>query len=427
MNLNKNSFLELRKEILNESKALKELSTLMGSLQKSKDTGERELLNSQVEALKFSIKEKSKKIVNSLEETKLSSPLPKSNHLSPKEKSHNANLRKIKSMKTTSLEKSTIKRLLERKVKIEKEKKEKKTTELYSKLPSKVFSKISKSLVDKKTFPTLEKDLIKANLPFSPNGYISIIFFATLIAFIISIFIMGFFLFFNIKAMIPFVVSAGESLAIRIPKVIWIPIVLPLVTFLFAYFYPSLERKAVEIKINQELPFATINMSAISGSMIDPSKIFDIIISTKEYPNLEKEFKKLINEINIYGYDFVSALRNSSANSPSKKLSELFTGLATTINSGGDLPEFFDKRAQTLLFEHKIEKEKSTKAAETFMDIYISVVIAAPMILMLLLMMMKISGLGLQLSTQMITLIMVLGVSLINIVFIVFLHLKKKG
>jgi len=40
-------------------------------------------------------------------------------------------------------------------------------------------------------------------------------------------------------------------------------------------------------------------------------------------------------------------------------------------------------------------------------------------------MMMKISGLGIALSTSMITLIMVLGVSLVNIIFLTFLHLKQ--
>jgi len=61
------------------------------------------------------------------------------------------------------------------------------------------------------------------------------------------------------------------------------------------------------------------------------------------------------------------------------------------------------------------------------MDIYISVVIAAPMIFMLLLMMMKISGLGVSLSTSMITLIMVLGVSVVNVGFLTFLHLKQSN
>ena len=58
------------------------------------------------------------------------------------------------------------------------------------------------------------------------------------------------------------------------------------------------------------------------------------------------------------------------------------------------------------------------------MDIYISVVIAAPMILMLLLITMRISGLGIGLSTGMIALVMSLGVAVINFVFLIFLNIR---
>jgi len=200
---------------------------------------------------------------------------------------------------------------------------------------------------------------------------------------------------------------------------------LPAVTFLFTHFYPSMERKSLGNRIDQELPFATIHMSSISSSMIEPSKIFNIITSTKEYPALEKEFIKIQNEINVYGYDLVTALRNRAFNSPSRKLTDLFNGLATTITSGGNLPEFFEKRSQSLLFEYRLEMEKQSKTSETFMDMYISIVIAAPMVLMLLLMMMRISGLGISLSPFMISLIMILSVAIINIIFLAFLHIKQ--
>jgi len=123
---------------------------------------------------------------------------------------------------------------------------------------------------------------------------------------------------------------------------------------------------------------------------------------------------------------FRSALQNCSRNTSSKKLGELYNGLATNINSGGDLPSFFDKRSETLLFEHQIVIQKAGKAAETFMDVYISVVIAAPMILMILLMMMKLSGIGLSMSVGMITLIMISIVAGVNVVFLMFLHMKKR-
>tara|TARA_B100000315_G_C14485035_1_gene544775 strand:+ start:272 stop:859 length:588 start_codon:yes stop_codon:yes gene_type:complete len=191
------------------------------------------------------------------------------------------------------------------------------------------------------------------------------------------------------------------------------------------YFYPAMTKASLERKINQELPFATINMAAISGSLIDPTRIFKIIILTKEYPNLKKEFIEIINGVNVLGYNLITVLRKSSFNSPSKKLGDLFNGLATTINSGGDLPRFFKERSKNLLFEYKIEQEKDTRTAETFMDIYISVVIAAPMILMLLMIMIQISGLGIGLSVSVITLIMIFGVSVINIIFLTFLHVRQ--
>lgn len=329
-----------------------------------------------------------------------------------------------KDLRPDKLEIETIKRIRKRKEEKVKKEKEQKANP-YVKYANKLFSKMSNKFFSKENVKQLEENLIKANLKYTPHSYISVVFLTSVISFFVGLFIMLFFLFFKVSAVPPFLSTPVGTFSVRILRVFWIPILVPIGTFFVMLFYPSLEKDAAGLKIDLEVPFATIHMSAISGSMIDPSQIFNIMIITKEYPYLEKEFTKLLNEINIYGYDLVSALKNASVNTPSKKLSELYTGLATTINSGGDLAEFFEKRSQTLLFENTIEKERKTKVAETYMDIYISVVIAAPMILMMLLMMMKISGLGLSLSITMITLIMVMVVTIINIIFLTFLGLKK--
>jgi flagellar protein FlaJ len=327
--------------------------------------------------------------------------------------------------KVSRLEELTLKRMKKKEVKVIK-KKEKKPS-LYVKIASSLFYDKSMSMIKKGKFYMLRRDLIRANMEFVPANYISLIFFTTIVSFFAAILVTVFFLFFSLAASPPFIVSVEDGLGARFLKVFWILFAVPAGVILLGYFYPSMEKKSVESKINQELPFATIHMSSISNSMIEPSKIFSIIISTGEYPHLEKEFTKVFNEVNIYGYDLVTALREMAFNCPSRKLAELYNGMATTITSGGNLPEFFDKRAQALLFDHRIQMEKNSKAAETFMDIYISVVIAAPMILMLLLVMMKLSGLGISLSTGMITLVMSLGVSALNVLFLFFLQLKQPG
>jgi len=327
----------------------------------------------------------------------------------------------IEFKEVTKLEKQTLKRLKKKEKKVVKKKKAKPSKYIHR--ASRMFSKYSVKLVKTPFFHSLERDLIKAKLLVTPISYISIILFTTFLSIFAGFLIFLFFLFFSITAELPIIVVFTGSFLLRIGQTFWIILAVPVITFLSLYVYPSLEKKSAEVKINRELPFATIHMSAISGSLVEPSRIFDIMVATKDYPHLEKEFKKLINEINIYGYDLATALRSVAFNTPSAKLSELLNGFATTINSGGDLTSFFDKRSESLLLDHRIDSEKSAKAAETFMDIYISVVIAAPMILMLLLMMISISGLSF-LTPTMVTIIMVLGVSAANVIFLTFLHLK---
>jgi len=195
--------------------------------------------------------------------------------------------------------------------------------------------------------------------------------------------------------------------------------------FVSFYFYPYAEAKSVESKINQELPFVTIHMAAISGSGIEPSQIFKIISMGEEYKYTKKEIKKIMNQINLYGYDLVTALKNTARGTSSKKFAELLNGMATTISGGGNLSEFLDKRADTLLFEYRLKREKYTKSAETFMDIYISIVIAAPMIFTLLLVLIAVSGISIGMGLSTLTVIIVSLISLINTVFLVYLHLSQ--
>ena len=421
-----------QKEISQRMKVLSEKLNRVGSR-------EREMILSEIQTLKNSLYKINKQGMDSVKKISMYRSLNQTPPSAKKEVgkslptinahliSQLENKKKKKGFELSKIESETIKRMKKRDKEILKEHKEKQKVrkpKKYVKMSSKYFYKYSVALLKKGRFKKLPKALTRANLDFIPINYISFMLFTTSLALIASFFIMIFFLFFNLFASPPFITFSSESIFLRFSKVFWIMVLIPAVTFGFIYFFPSAERKSLENKLNAELPFATIHMSSISSSLVEPSKIFSIIVATKEYPNLSKEFIKLLNDINVYGYDLVTALRNTGFNSPSKKLSELFSGLATTITSGGHLPDFFEKRSQTLLFEYRLEREKQSKAAETFMDIYISVVIAAPMILMLLLMMMRVSGLGLALGTGTITIIMILGVTLINILFLTFLHLK---
>lgn len=436
------SFKKLKAILSDEKKQANEIEKFYESLDKANEE-EKGLLNTQIKALEKKIKETHGLLKTAFNEILFSEALEiKKESLKDKDPQLSKNKTDVeetsdklaskggqrytlKDIAPIGLEKETLKQIKWEKKK-RKEHKSKKESNEYTKIASQMFSKYSRKLLGNKSFEKLEDSLIRANLDFTPVGYVSVIIFTTFISAMIAAFLFLFFLFFNIEAVLPIITRATEPINIRFLKVIWLLFAVPVGTFLFMYLYPAMEKSSAEDAIDRELPFATIHMAAISGSMINPVKIFEIIISTKEYPALSKEFIKMINEINLYGYDLVSALRNTANNSPSKTLTELLNGLSIAIHSGGNLGKFFDKRAQTLLFTYKLEQQKSSKSAETFMDMYISLVIAAPMILMLLMMIMKISGLGISMSINGIALMIIMGVVVINVIFMAFLHLKKK-
>ncbi|MCX8158718.1 MAG: type II secretion system F family protein [Candidatus Pacearchaeota archaeon] len=318
-----------------------------------------------------------------------------------------------------------IKKLKKKKSEGEEKYEEFKKARGYLKLANRFFLESSISMVKKGYFSDLYNDLKKSNLNILLEGYVAMMLLTSVIAFCLGVFLFVFFMLFDISFSMPLISAYKGGFFPRFSKIIWLPLIMPLITFIALYIYPSTEAKSIEKNINEELPFAVVHMSSISGSGIAPVEIFKIIGNSKDYPYLKRELRKVLNQINIYGYDLVSALNNVSKSTPSAKLSALMAGLSTTINTGGNLSDFFQKRADSLLLEYKLDKEKFIKVAETFMDIYISVVIAAPMIIMLLLIMISISGLQTGFSPYQLTFITIAGVAFVNIIFLAFLQTKK--
>ena len=320
-------------------------------------------------------------------------------------------------LKELDLSQRTLKKLKKKKKEVEEEEKEEEVFEvrkagMLARTSNKFFFNLSKKYIKKGYFEKLEDSLRKANMPYLLTTYVSMSFFLTIISLILALAIV------TVMFLINPVTALMFSAAV---------ILLPVFTFVGVYYYPYLEAKSLGGKIDQEIPFVAIHMSAVAGSGIEPSQIFNIIALGEEYPSTKTEVRKIITQVNVYGYDIVTALKNTAKETSSKKLSELLNGIASTITEGGSLVEFFNKRAETLLFEYKLEREKSTKAAETFMDIYISIMIMAPMLMMMLLILISWMNINIGISMNMLTLLIIMAVSLINIIFLAVLQVRQRG
>ncbi len=328
-------------------------------------------------------------------------------------------------LKELNINEQILKKVKHRQIVTKKKFAEFQTANLYGKIANKIFLPFSQKLVDDGSFKSLRLDVRKSNINVLSTTYLSMMFFSILIAFFVGIFFMTFLIFFKVNLIgLGITLQTGDFFQ-RLVKLSWLPFASSLLTWILFYTYPGAEKKALGKRIEQELPFVVIHMGSISGSGIEPIEVFKIIAMSKEYEFAGQEFRKVLNQTNLYGYDLSSALRNVSLSTPSQKLSELFNGMGVTINSGGDIRNFFEKRADSLLLEYRLEREKATKSAETFMDLYISVVIATPMILLMLLVVIAVAKVQTGFNASQLTITIMGVVAIVNILFLSFLHLKQ--
>lgn len=300
----------------------------------------------------------------------------------------------------------------------------------YARLSNKYFRNISFKLNSKGYFKNLNYNLRKINSRFVVVTYVSMILLTITITFLASLLLLIIFLFFKVSFLFPFITLVQESILIRFLKFFWIIFVFPSIAGILFYFYPFSEAKYIGRRIDQELPFVTIHMSAIAFSGVEPVSMFSIILKSGDYKYTNTEFKKLINLINFNGESITNALRKISMSTPSIKLKELLNGLAVTIASGGEMRQFLNKHSENMLFDYKLESEKQNRLAETFMDIYISIAIAAPMIFLMIFVIIGSTGfLGnfLNLTTKALNFIIISVIIMLNVFFIIFLKIKQSA
>lgn len=189
----------------------------------------------------------------------------------------------------------------------------------YARISNLFFRNLSNNFIEKGYFDKLNLDLRKMNSPFVINTYVSMILFTCLWMFFISIPIYILVLLLDVSPIFPFISLLPENTNyfIRAINYLWV-FLLPVLTGIFMYIYPSGEAKSLSSKIDQELPFVAIHMSAIATSGVEPMVLFRIIIKSEEYKYTNREFIKLVNLVNFQGKDLVSALRSVAKSSPSK-------------------------------------------------------------------------------------------------------------
>lgn len=289
----------------------------------------------------------------------------------------------------------------------------------YARVSNYFMGRLSSFLTKKfqRFFQELYKYLRSSDIKVLSKSYVGISLFSSLISALIIV--GGMFFYFDYIRKTDILTSSAQSLIIGILGFV-------LVFFLF-YLYPMMVVGGRERAIKNDLPFAIIHMSAVAGSGAQPIAMFNLILETGEYKGLEAEIKKIVNYVNLFGYNLTNALKQVANTTPSKDFKELLNGIIASIETGGDLKAYLKGKADDAMTGYKLERKKYVETLSTYSDIYTAILIAAPLLFITTLAIINILGGGIGgVSVQTLSFFgTYLAIPFLNIAFIIFLSITQ--
>jgi flagellar protein FlaJ len=229
-----------------------------------------------------------------------------------------------------------------------------------------LFGDLADKYVD--TFSFVKKNLLKADIKISYRVYMSMVFFTSFLVLFCSL-IIALFITFYLRLM----------LLQKIILLSFFPLITFLVVFISLCYYPSYKAGSRRRNIETNLPFILTHMGSIAESGIPPHLIFKLVSRFKEYGELAKEMEKINRNIESFGLDPVTAVREVAERTPSEALKEVLLGFVSTIEAGGSVTTYLREAGKEALFEWRMRRERFLTQLSTYAEIYVGVLVAAPL------------------------------------------------
>jgi len=269
-------------------------------------------------------------------------------------------------------------------------------------------------IVDKypEFFSTVRDNLPKANIKISYRTYVSIIVILSIFMFVASLIVS----FITLRIF-------ETPLLMMILYSVFISVLISISTFLVFIFYPSQRAESRKKDIDSNLPFVLTHISAVAESGIPPYVIFRLISEFKEYGEASKEMDKIVRNIDNFGIDPLTSIKDVAEKTPSDSFKQVLLGFVTTTEAGGNIKTFLKSAGDQALFEWRMKREKFLKQLDTIAEFYTGILIAAPLFIISLLSVMgmiepNIAGIGIFDLMKMSVYIII---PVVNIAFLLFL------
>lgn len=213
------------------------------------------------------------------------------------------------------------------------------------------FGKFSVGL--EKNMPTLGEDLLMSNYFLSPQAFLSLILFATILS-------------------IPFaVLGAAMTIILQNPLFIALAIV-PFAVFGMGLSLPKTSRSGRANAIDGELAFVIGYLSVLITGGIAPIELFRRLSGSNLYPASANEARRILLNVDVLAMDPISAIERAARYTPNKMLSDFLAGYIAVLKIGGDIRSFMDQKQKEVFNHRSIKLKSATEFVGTLAEAYLA-------------------------------------------------------
>ncbi|QLH79174.1 type II secretion system F family protein [Halosimplex rubrum] len=191
----------------------------------------------------------------------------------------------------------------------------------------------------------------------------------------------------------------------------------------FTYWYRwESPRSHAEVRrrgINEGLPRTVAFVYALSrGGVSTPGVMRTLAENRDVYGHGADEISVAVREMDLFGRDIITAVRNASKRTPSEQFKTFSENLASVLQSGQNLPEFLRDQYERYRDEAVDRQEDILELLATIAEAYVTVLVAGTLFLMTILL---VFGLTTTQTINFLRLLAYVMIPLANVLFMVYL------
>jgi Archaeal flagella assembly protein J len=162
---------------------------------------------------------------------------------------------------------------------------------------------------------------------------------------------------------------------------------------MIAIRYPGLQKGSRATKINLTIHNAVAYMYAMRKGGAQLMVMFrSISENARIYGEVALEFRQIVRDSDVFGYDVVTSVRNLMETTPSEKMKEFLEDMISVVESGGDLTAFLAGRVRLYQEEARFEQKEFLNFLSIVAESYVTLFVAGPLFLIIIMVVMGLMG-----------------------------------